>query len=109
MFDLAGMCRSLGSQDEPEPPHQFEIGDLGCLLLEDNGRAARLVLYSQAGPQEMAFRAAEELPGGLPVYLSRSPGGRLCYHLVTDAHGDQTKLLLDTLDRLIKKLASRDG
>lgn len=105
MFDIAEMCRSLGSQAEPEPPYQFEIGDLGCLLLEDDGCTARLVLNSQAGPRDIALRAAEQHPAELPVYLSKSSGGSQCYHLVTDAQSDQTKLLLGTLDRLISKKA----
>ena len=109
MFDLTKVCHALGAEGDPEAPHQFAIGELGFLVLEEDCHAARLVLNARLAPHEIIKITHTEDAYDLPVFLSKSPGDRICYHMVTDTTNDQTATLMGTLEKLIANLNTKDG
>ncbi|MCY4324752.1 MAG: hypothetical protein OXC81_01850 [Betaproteobacteria bacterium] len=109
MLDLTRIYTALGSAGEPEPPHEFTIGDLAQISFDDDGRAARLVLAAQSLAGTQAAEVAEIGQVALPLYISVSPAGRICYHLVADSDDDQTDVLIGTLNALVTELTARHG
>ena len=109
MLDLSRIYTALGAAGPPEPPHEFAIGDLASVSFEEEGRIARLVLAEQslAGDQVRAVGEAPECE--LPLYISVSPAGRICYHLIADGDADQTDAMLAALNALVAELSAQGG
>ena len=109
MLDLSRIYAALGAPGTPEPPHEFTVGDLASVSFDEDGRVGRLVLVEQslAGDQVLAVR--EDPAGELPVCISVSPAGRICYHLIADSDEDQTEALLGALNALVVELSARRG
>lgn len=101
MFDINHVYSWLGVATPPEAPHEFGIDGLGSLVFDEDGVTAHVVMAYQAEPLEILSAVRQQPQEDLGMYLSCSPGGRICYHVTTTDSRDQTTELLQTLDRLI--------
>ena len=109
MLELSRIYAALGAAGAPEPPHQFTVGDLANVSFDEDGRVARLVLAEQALAGDQARAVREAVAGALPIYISVSPAGRICYHLVADSDEDQSQALIEALNTLVAQLAADRG
>lgn len=104
MFDINQVFAGLGLKIQPEPPYEFEIDGLGSLVFNEDCTKAHVVLAHQAEPLAILDAVAKQPRGDLAIYISCTPGGRVCYHVLAAAEGDQSGELLGTLDKLLVEL-----
>ena len=109
MLDFSKIYTALGAAGQPQPPHEFVVGDLGSVSFDEDGCVARLVMAEQslAGDQARAVKESPEC--SLPSYISVSPSGRICYHLIADGDEDQTDAMLAALNALVSELSGQRG
>lgn len=104
MFEITKIYQAFGLDKDQEPPHSFEVGDLANLSFHESGNMISIILSGQAEPVEILNHTKRSLDYGIAVFLSMSPGGRICYHLLTTQQTDQTQQTLETLDKLFSDL-----
>ena len=105
MYDALTACRTLGFEPEPATTLNFEIGELGFLVFENPHRVS-LVLNQRSSDLQLMEASKYDWKLTLPVVLSCTTGGLLCYHLLVPSENNDTDLMLTEIDALIKQLAT---
>lgn len=108
MYDTTIACTKLGFQTDAQTLLQFEISNLGYLVL-DGPNLASIVLSQRSSDLNLVAATTHKWDLALPVLLSSTTGGLLCYHLLAPSDNDETDTLLSALDELIKQLATIQG